>query len=161
MELIHHPEMLVTSYKPTPRNIQGEQRPHDFTLSPGYYEQSLALYQCDWIQQSYLCFHFRSGSLPFLPVQQKPKLLMVLLVDTFKGLEGMEVQFHSCFISSPGGSDGQLNSFTAVHHRKSPLHSCNRRLEVPLSIYKSVLIYMEWRIMKMINKILWICYNAP
>lgn len=47
MELIHHPEMMVTSYKPMPRNIQGEQRPQDFALSPGYYEQSLALYQCD------------------------------------------------------------------------------------------------------------------
>jgi hypothetical protein len=55
---------------------------------------------------------------------------MVLLVDTFKGLVGVEVQFHSFFISSPDGSDGQLNSFTAVHHRKNPLHSCNRRLEV-------------------------------
>jgi len=113
-----------------PHNIQGEQRPQDFALSPGYYEQSLALYQCDRIEQSYWCFRFRSGSLPFLSVQQKPKLLMVLLVDTFKGLGCVEVQFHSSFISSPDGSDGQLNSFTVVHHRKSPLHSCNRRLEV-------------------------------
>jgi len=53
MELIHHPEMLVTSYQPTPRNIQEEQRPQDFALSPGYYEQSLALYHCDLIQLSY------------------------------------------------------------------------------------------------------------
>jgi hypothetical protein len=48
--------MLVTSYKPMPRNIQGEQRPQDFALSPGYYEQSLALYQCDRIE------HFTDAS---------------------------------------------------------------------------------------------------
>jgi len=65
MELIHHPEMLVTSYQPMPHNIQEGHRPQEFALSPGCYEQSLALCQCDWIQQSDWCFHFRSGSLPF------------------------------------------------------------------------------------------------
>jgi len=47
MELIHHPEMLVTSYQPMPHNIQEGHRPQEFALSPGCYEQSLALCQCD------------------------------------------------------------------------------------------------------------------